>query len=141
MAISASCAVGLGKVARRLKVVKSDQQSLSFTVVPTFSARRSRLPTAVSKKIEPREWQGAGCGPRAGTEIYPYPAQGWCPPLYISRLGVDWTVERLDILNIEREGGLPRNGLRSMFDNHGSVVETAGVASEGTARLSETALQ
>jgi len=103
VAISASCAVGLGKVACRVKVVKSDQRSLSFTVVPTISAPK--------------------------------------PFAYISRLGVDCTLERLDILNIEREGGLPRNGLRSMFDNHGSVVETAGVASEGTAMLSETALQ
>jgi len=41
-------------------------------------------PTAVSKKIEPPEWQGAGCGPRAGTETCPYPAQGRCPPLYVN---------------------------------------------------------
>ena len=39
--------------------------------------------TAVSQKIEPPEWQGAGCGPRAGTETCPYPAQGWCLPLYL----------------------------------------------------------
>ena len=34
----------------------------------SFVPRQQTTVTAVSKKIEPPEWQGAGCGPRAGTE-------------------------------------------------------------------------
>ncbi len=45
----------------------------------SFFPRQQTTATVVSKKIEPPEWQGAGCGPQAGTETFPYPAQGWCP--------------------------------------------------------------
>jgi len=50
----------------------------------SFFPMQQSTTTAVSKKIKPPEWQGAGCGPRAATENRHYPAHGWCSPLYVN---------------------------------------------------------